>query len=59
MGGPSHCDGATPGQVVLGSIRKQEQASKKHPSMVSENQFLTLGFYHVLVPLLTSFDDKQ
>ena len=49
--------GAFPGLVVLGSIRKAEQASKQHPSVASASapvsRFLTFS-----VPVPMSFGDK-
>ena len=52
-GGGPILDGAIPGLVVLGSIRKQaEQASKEHPSMASasdSNQRPALNQYRLVL----------
>jgi hypothetical protein len=57
-------DGAIPGLIVLGSIKKQAEQSKRRSKPVSStppwplHQSLPLASCPVGVPVLTSFDDE-
>lgn len=48
MGSPAHCERSTPGQVVLGDIRKQAEQASKPPSSMAAVQFL-LQLLHKLI----------
>lgn len=44
-GGPAHCDGATPGQAILGGIRKQVEHFIRSRPVSSVSSWLLLQSY--------------